>query len=470
MGHWKDFFRNSLTLGFYNVFIQGINFVTFAVVARFLDKSEYGLVAMISVFSGFLIIFSDAGLSYAVIREDFSEKFLRKLNYLSILIGVSLTILLIALANPIAWFYEVEELFLPTVCLSFVFLIQSVFLIPKAKMQKEMLFSRLGLYMAIGQGITSLVAISMAYAGFSYWSLIFSQLIGLLVQCVLFVSNKPVPLEILNKNELLETVNEVKSLLSNISGFNTINYWARNADNLFIGKIYGEATLGVYNYAYKLLMLPQGIIGSVFSQLFLPSFKKALSENPDFDLQKEITRLLGAVSIVVLPISLVFWLFPDTFVEILFSKSWIEVAEYLPYFGILLIQQSMISFTGNIFVLLKKEKVLFRLGTVNAILLVISMLLGGIISVKALILSYLLTYTLVAVPILLKYGFVDALGFSKRIYVYWIGKSLTFVPLTACIWYNYQDGIIFFSVLTVIMFVATEKESLNLLFKVMFRK
>ena len=54
MGHWKDFFKNSLTLGFYNVLIQGINFATFSIIAKaeLIDSTDYGLVALISVFSG----------------------------------------------------------------------------------------------------------------------------------------------------------------------------------------------------------------------------------------------------------------------------------------------------------------------------------------------------------------------------------------------------------------------------------
>ncbi len=108
MGHWKDFFKNSLTLGFYNVLIQGINFATFSVIAKnqLIDSADYGLVALISVFSGFLFIFSDVGLSYAVIREDFSEELLRKLHFLAIAIGSGLMGIFILLAKPIAWYYD----------------------------------------------------------------------------------------------------------------------------------------------------------------------------------------------------------------------------------------------------------------------------------------------------------------------------------------------------------------------------
>ncbi len=337
-------------------------------------------------------------------------------------------------------------------------------------MQKYLFFSSLGKYLAMGQVVASLVAISMAYFGYSYWALIFSQILGAICQAVLIIFRMPIKFKIITFVELKETYLEVSSLIKNITGFNTINYWARNADNLLIGKIYGEDTLGIYNYAYKLLMLPQGIISSVFSQTFLPSFKKSLSENKDFDFQKEVISLLGGVSIVVFPVSLIFLLCPEFLVMLIAGEAWMEVAVYLPYFGLLLVQQSMISFTGYIFVLLNAENALFKIGVVNAIILVVAIVIGGLISVEMLVLCYLTSYSLIAVPILLKFGFVDKLGFGKNIYIYWIGKVATFIPLTVCIWFHYQEGIWFFSIFTAFLYVFSERNSISMLTRALFKK
>ena len=48
---------------------------------------EYGFIALITVFTGFISQFSDAGLSFIVIRSDYRERFYQMMHYLSFVIG-----------------------------------------------------------------------------------------------------------------------------------------------------------------------------------------------------------------------------------------------------------------------------------------------------------------------------------------------------------------------------------------------
>ena len=52
-----------------------------------------------------------------------------------------------------------------------------------------------------------------------------------------------------------------------------LNYWARNTDNLIIGKYYGADSLGIYNRAYRLLDMVTGIMTSLFGKVLYPSLK-----------------------------------------------------------------------------------------------------------------------------------------------------------------------------------------------------
>lgn len=423
MGHWTSFFKKSFTLGFYNVLIQGINFVTFAIVARFLESSEYGLIALITVFSGFLTIFSDAGLSFAVVREDFDDTFLRKLASLSVIIGLILMGSLAILAYPIAWFYENDALFLPTLCLSFAFLLQSIFLIPKSALQKKMIFNKIGLFMAMGQFVVGTGTVIMAWLGYSYWALIFPQLIGLIIQAILFCMASPIFPVYITFQELKSTISKVKSLLGNISGFNMINYWARNADNLLIGKFYGEGLLGIYNYAYKLFIMPQNILNNVFSQLILPSFKKLKEDGGD--VKKEYMRFLGAISVAMLVVGLPMLLFPNVLVRILFGPKWIDVAQILPYFGLAILTQPLVAPVSPLLILYKKEKILLTIGVLNSIVIVTFISLGIMFSVEHVAFFYVLSYLLISLPLVVYLSLIKSIGFQwKEMIIFWGSKIL----------------------------------------------
>ena len=43
---------------------------------------------------------------------------------------------------------------------------------------------------------------------------------------------------------------------ANLTGFNLVNFFARNLDNILIGKYSGAIELGFYDRAYKLLLFP----------------------------------------------------------------------------------------------------------------------------------------------------------------------------------------------------------------------
>jgi len=77
MSFRKSLFKNIVILGSYSYTTQIIAFLGTIVLSRLLLPEEYGFVALITVFTGFISQFSDAGLSYIIIRSDFGNSFIR---------------------------------------------------------------------------------------------------------------------------------------------------------------------------------------------------------------------------------------------------------------------------------------------------------------------------------------------------------------------------------------------------------
>jgi len=99
----KQFFKNVFISGGYNFLAQFINFLASLVIARLLLPADFGLVGLITVFSNFINVFSDGGISYAVIRSEYTSTYQRGLHAVSLLIGLMLCIFIIALIFPIAF-------------------------------------------------------------------------------------------------------------------------------------------------------------------------------------------------------------------------------------------------------------------------------------------------------------------------------------------------------------------------------
>ncbi|RYG47193.1 MAG: hypothetical protein EOO01_15180, partial [Chitinophagaceae bacterium] len=71
MSFKKTLVKNLLVSGGYNYLSQAIAFFSSIIVSRLLTPESYGFVGIITVFTGFLSIFADSGISLAVIRSNY---------------------------------------------------------------------------------------------------------------------------------------------------------------------------------------------------------------------------------------------------------------------------------------------------------------------------------------------------------------------------------------------------------------
>ena len=86
---------------------QLINFVIMVLLARLLNPADFGLITMVSVITGFAILFLDLGFGAVVIqKQDIEERHLSSIFWVNLLVGLILTLLMIALSSWIAQFYS----------------------------------------------------------------------------------------------------------------------------------------------------------------------------------------------------------------------------------------------------------------------------------------------------------------------------------------------------------------------------
>ncbi len=404
-----------------------------AILSRLLLPSEYGVVALVTVFTGFIMIFTDAGLSFDVIRSDYKKTYHKSISNLAFLMGVALFLLMCLLAYPIALFYDNMKLIFPTIVLSSLFIIKTINIVPYALLSKELKFNFMGRTTFIANLISVFFMIIFAYFGFSYWALILPQLLASVFIYFFYSRKANFPFRLYPHKYTVAGFRKAKSIMGNLTGFNLINYWSRNADNLIVGKVYGEASLGIYNRAYRLLTLSLSLITGLFGKVLYPSLKKLQSEGGS--IQNEYLNVLGIISLLNYPIAFILIVFPESFVYILWGENWMEVAPFLPYFGLLVLSQTLISTTGNIFILFRKENVLMYVGIVSAAIMVGAIILGSLFSVLDIARFYTLSYLVFIIPINLVYGFGKTFGFElRKVLKFWGPKLLLSCIILFSIW------------------------------------
>ena len=227
----------------------------------------------------------------------------------------------------------------------------------------------------------------------------------------------------------------LKSIIGNLTGFNMLNYWARNSDNLIIGKVYGARDLGIYDRAYKLLNLFLGVITNLFGKVLLPSLKDHGDKGGDVN--KEYLNTLGVISVLNYPVCVILIFFAKPLVRLLWSNAWIEVADLLPYIGILILTQTLNSTTGNIFILYKKENVLMKIGIPTNIMIIVAIAWGSLYSMVHVLRFYSLVFIIIDIPFVMYYGFKKSFGFdTPTILRFWIPKLVLSTLLVVSVWLN----------------------------------
>lgn len=459
MSFKKTLLKNIITLGGYNYASQIITFLSSIVLSRLLLPEEYGYVALITVFTGFVTIFADAGLSFAIIRSDYGRTYHKAMNNLSFYIGVLLFLIMLLLAYPIAYFYEDATLVLPTMVMSTVFIIGAFTIVPVAILSKNLDFAYVGKLRLIANLVSIVLMILLAMLGFSYWSLILPQLILHLLQFVLAEYKVRIGFKFYKLNYSIVAYRKTKSLITNLSSFNLINYWSRNADNLIIGKVYSSYDLGIYNRAYKMLQLALSLITGLFGTVLYPSLKKFKSEGGNVN--DEYNNILGIISIINFPVGAVLILIPETFVRILWGDNWIQVAELLPYFGILILFQTLISTIGHIFILIEKEKAFMQIGVISAVLMVLSIIIGAFYSVKMIAVSYTVGFMVIIVPFNLYFGFYKTFKFQMiHLIKFWIPKLVLGIGILIAEILNQRYLVYIFMVIFAIHLIYFQRKDL----------
>ena len=149
------------------------------ILARLLAPEDWGLAAMVLVFSGIVVVFTDSALGTALIqRRTLVEEDRSTVFWTSAVIGLVLMLAGIGLSGPLARFYgepEVDPLF---AVLSVGFLVTALGATQQALLVRDMRFRRLELRQIAATVVGAAVGITVALAGFGAWAIVAQLLVG----------------------------------------------------------------------------------------------------------------------------------------------------------------------------------------------------------------------------------------------------------------------------------------------------
>jgi len=371
-----------------------IQLFVFAVLARLLTPSDFGLIAMVVVFSSFVAIFSDFGLGFALVQKrEIDDTLLSSVFWINVVAGLLLTLSLALLAPLIALFFSEQALIPIVVLISTTFFISSFGTVQMALLMKRMDFKSLGICSILSVGISGGIAIFLAYSGYGVSSLAWNTVIAAIVAVILYWTySRWIPRLTFSRHQ----VGEVLGFGLNLTGFSFVNYFSRNLDNLLIGRFLGAASLGFYSLAYNLLILPISNISDVVGRVMFP----ALSSIQD-DLGAVREAYLNAaryVAAVGFPVMVWLVISAPQVIAVVYGPQWdrsILLLQILAFVGIV---QSVAATVGWIYTSQGRTDTFFRWGVLAAITYAISFAIGLHWNLEGVAVAYAIAGYIIAYP------------------------------------------------------------------------
>ncbi len=318
----KDLKEKTIRGGLARLCAQAANFLlrggSLMVLARLLGPKDFGLVGMVTAFTGVLNLFRDFGLSAAAVQRTIvTEEQSSTLFWINMLVGALLALLAVAMAPVIATFYHEPRLLRVTVVLAAAFLFNAAGVQHSALLQRQMRFTAMAVIGVVSLIVGTAIAIGGAVAGYGYWALVaMTVTLPLIATIGFWLTTGWVP-------GMPHRRAGIRSMM-HFGGTITLNglvaYVAYNAEKVMIGRFWGADAIGIYGRAYQLVNIPTDNLNSAVGEVAFSALSR-LQDDPS-RLRSYFLKGYSLVLAMTLPMTIACVVFADDVVSVLLGPKW----------------------------------------------------------------------------------------------------------------------------------------------------
>lgn len=356
--------------------VYAVNLVSMMVLARIFTPQDFGTVAAITVFCALFQLMAEAGLGPAIINvENLSCSDRNGLFGLTLCAGIALALIFAALEPAFLLFYglpRVDEV-VPYIASTLFFFAAST--VPNALLLRDKAFFRIACAGLIAEIVSTSAAIGL--------SQIIDPLHALAAKSTFSAASiflttwyfskgtefgRPMP------GNKFSAIKPIIGFTSYQLGFNFINFFSRNLDNILVGKYMGAASLGNYDKAYQLMKYPLMLLTFAMTPAIQPVIRKHAANRKKVEaIHSDFTFKLSLVGAAA---GLGMFVLSDLIILIALGKQWLDVVPIIRILAIAIPVQVVLSTSGSFFQAMSRADLLFLSGTLSALVMVFAIIFG----------------------------------------------------------------------------------------------
>lgn len=353
------------------IFVQLINIVY---LARLIPPSEYGIMAMALVIINFGMLIRDLGTAAAIIqRKDIDNAIINSIFWLNLYMGLGIAICIVLFSPLISYFFREPKLIMVLVCIAIIFPLSSSSSAHLALLERDSKFKKIASIEITSSVIGVFIALFLAYKSFGVYSLVWQTIIFNALSTIQFwKASKWRPT--FNKMFDFSGLKEIFGFSANLSIFNLINYFSRNADSFIIGRYMASSVLGAYSLAYRIMLFPIASLTFVATRALFPILSK--NQDDHETLKKTYLNCVFSILFIVVPLMSGLAFLSKPFVILVFGKEWLLTSSILLWLAPTAIIQSVLSTSGTVFMAKGRTDILMKLGILGMLLYMSAFIIG----------------------------------------------------------------------------------------------
>ncbi|MEP1216117.1 MAG: lipopolysaccharide biosynthesis protein [Marinobacter sp.] len=324
--------------------------------ARMLTPDDFGLIAMMMVFTGFAGLLMDVGLGSALVqKKDVQEIHYNTVFWTNLGLGVGLWALVSSLSPFIAEFYGREELTDLGLVLSLQFILGALGLVPRQRLVKDLSFQVTAVADLLGMIVGGTIAVFMVSQGYGYWGLAWQPVIlRFVATCYVWGAARWVPAMAFSG----EALKELFGFSFYVFATRVIRFATMKADKLLAGKYIGGDAAGLLDKAHSMMLFPLQNVSHTVGSVMFPALSLIQSDRQR--IRKVYMRSTQAIALLTFPMMAGIFAVSENFVFGVLGEQWAELVPLLQILCLAGVARSIVTVTGAIYLSLGRAKLQFK--------------------------------------------------------------------------------------------------------------
>lgn len=312
-----------------NVISNSIGFifqtVGVIVLARLLTPKDFGLVAMVTAFSMWIMNFGINGFTeYIIQKKDIDTLEINSIFWTHLFLASLLSVCFILFGFFLVYFYKEPALSGISAVMASSFILYALFTCHFAVLKREMKFTYIASAQLIAVILSIGLSISAAVIGLGYWAVVIRQLTLPIITVIAAWIIRPWRPQ--RPQNLLNALPALKYAIKVYSNF-SLSYLSRNIDNVLLGKFHGSTVLGNYDRAYYLSQQPIAQLLQPLTSVALATLSRIRQDKIKF--AAYYIKVVSTISFIGMAVTISFMLTAQDLVLLLLGPAWTETGKIL---------------------------------------------------------------------------------------------------------------------------------------------